>query len=203
MSFVNELLLFCGLGGGVHRARGLSALPEPVAADPLAALDDASSISTTGSTGGNHYRMQLLGDEADNPDQRIAEDINLFIDRALSLGIGLLSAVVTLVSFVVILWTLSAAAPLQLFGVTYAIPGYLVWVALDLRGRRNRADASDRLAADRAQLPPAALRGRFPLQPGAGARERRADRAARRRGGRARAPARPLRPDRQQLDARS
>ena len=74
--------------------------------------------------------MQLLGDEADNPDQRIAEDINLFIDRALTLGIGLLSAIVTLMSFVVILWTLSAAAPLQLFGVTYSIPGYLVWVAL-------------------------------------------------------------------------
>src|SRR6188768_939008 len=53
--------------------------------------------------GSNHYRMQLLGDEADNPDQRIAEDVALFIDRALSLGVGLLSAIVTLGSFVVIL----------------------------------------------------------------------------------------------------
>jgi vitamin B12/bleomycin/antimicrobial peptide transport system ATP-binding/permease protein len=79
---------------------------------------------------GNHYRMQLLGDEADNPDQRIAEDINLFIDRTLYLTIGLLSAIVTLCSFVVILWTLSAAAPLHLFGATYDIPGYLVWAAL-------------------------------------------------------------------------
>ncbi len=81
-------------------------------------------------TGGNHYRMQLLGDEADNPDQRIAEDIQLFIDRTLYLGIGLLSALVTLASFVTILWTLSAAAPLHLFGATYDIPGYLVWAAL-------------------------------------------------------------------------
>jgi putative ATP-binding cassette transporter len=79
---------------------------------------------------GNHYRMQLLGDEADNPDQRIAEDVHLFIDRTLALGIGLLSAVVTLCSFVVILWTLSAAAPLHVFGTAYAIPGYLVWAAL-------------------------------------------------------------------------
>jgi vitamin B12/bleomycin/antimicrobial peptide transport system ATP-binding/permease protein len=78
----------------------------------------------------NHYRMQLLGDAADNPDQRIAEDISLFIDRTLTLGIGLLSAVVTLCSFVVILWALSAAAPLHLFGTTFAIPGYLVWAAL-------------------------------------------------------------------------
>ena len=57
-----------------------------------------------------HYRMQLLGDAADNPDQRIAEDIRLFIERALTIGIGLLSAIVTLASFVVILWALSAAS---------------------------------------------------------------------------------------------
>jgi putative ATP-binding cassette transporter len=80
--------------------------------------------------GANHYRMQLLGDAADNPDQRIAEDINLFIERTLTLSVGLLSAIVTLCSFVVILWTLSAVAPLHLFGATFAIPGYLVWAAL-------------------------------------------------------------------------
>ncbi len=80
--------------------------------------------------GANHYRMQLLGDAADNPDQRIAEDINLFVDRTLSLSVGLLSAIVTLVSFVTILWTLSAIAPLHLFGTTFTIPGYLVWAAL-------------------------------------------------------------------------
>jgi len=80
--------------------------------------------------GGNHYRMQLLGDAADNPDQRIAEDINMFIDRTLAITVGLLSAIVTLFSFVVILWTLSAAAPLHLFGASFAIPGYLVWAAL-------------------------------------------------------------------------
>jgi putative ATP-binding cassette transporter len=80
--------------------------------------------------GGNHYRMQLLGDAADNPDQRIAEDINMFIDRTLSISVGLLSAIVTLFSFVIILWTLSAAAPLHLFGASFTIPGYLVWAAL-------------------------------------------------------------------------
>jgi putative ATP-binding cassette transporter len=81
----------------------------------------------------NHYRMQLLGDAADNPDQRIAEDIKMFIDSGagfgiLPVGLGLLNAVVTLCSFVVILWTLSEDAPLTLFGVT--IHGYLVLAAL-------------------------------------------------------------------------
>jgi putative ATP-binding cassette transporter len=78
----------------------------------------------------NHYRMQLLGDAADNPDQRIAEDTQLFVDRTLALGVGLLSAVVTLVSFVFILWGLSEEAPLHLAGRDIAFPGYLVWGAL-------------------------------------------------------------------------
>jgi putative ATP-binding cassette transporter len=87
-------------------------------------------------TGSNHYRMQLLGDSADNPDQRIAEDIKQFIDGGatgvgvLPIGLGLLSAIVTLGSFSVILWNLSATAPLHLFGVTWNIPGYLFWAAL-------------------------------------------------------------------------
>ena len=80
--------------------------------------------------GANHYRMQLLGDAADNPDQRISEDINMFIERTLALSVGLLSAIVTLLSFVTILWMLSAAAPLHLFGSSFAVPGYLVWAAL-------------------------------------------------------------------------
>jgi putative ATP-binding cassette transporter len=78
----------------------------------------------------NHYRMQLLGDSADNPDQRIAEDTQRFVEQTLGLGIGLLSAVVTLVSFVFILWGLSNEAPLHLFGKDIPIPGYLVWGAL-------------------------------------------------------------------------
>ena len=72
--------------------------------------------------------MQLLGDTADNPDQRISEDIRMFIERTLTIGAGLMSAIVTLASFIVILWTLSNAAPFELFGFNVtAIPGYLVW----------------------------------------------------------------------------
>src|SRR5215207_2910111 len=78
----------------------------------------------------NHYRMQLLGDAADNPDQRIADDIRLFIERGLELSLGLINSVVTLGSFVVILWQLSAAAPFRLFGIDWGVPGYLVWAAL-------------------------------------------------------------------------
>lgn len=77
-----------------------------------------------------HYRMRTVGDPADNPDQRIAEDLELFTDRTVGLAVGLLNAVVTIASFAVILWMLSNRAPLTLFGYSVAIPGYLVWVSL-------------------------------------------------------------------------
>src|SRR5262245_66261566 len=80
--------------------------------------------------GPNHYRMQLQGDAADNPDQRMTDDVKLFVERTLELGIGLLSSIVSLVLFVMILWGLSAAAPLHLFGNEFPIPGYRVWAEL-------------------------------------------------------------------------
>ncbi|MBR0696855.1 ABC transporter ATP-binding protein/permease [Bradyrhizobium lablabi] len=80
--------------------------------------------------GANHYRMQLAGDAADNPDQRMSDDVKLFVSQTLAIGVGLLSSIVSLASFVVILWGLSAAAPFLLFGGDFSIPGYLVWAAL-------------------------------------------------------------------------
>jgi vitamin B12/bleomycin/antimicrobial peptide transport system ATP-binding/permease protein len=76
---------------------------------------------------GTHYRMRVTGDVADNPDQRIAEDLELFAERAITIGIGFLGAIATLVSFVTILWRLSndAATP-----YLSAVPGYLVWIAM-------------------------------------------------------------------------
>jgi putative ATP-binding cassette transporter len=73
-----------------------------------------------------HYRMQLLDRGTDNPDQRISEDLRLFVELTLSLWIGLLSAVATLIVFVDLLWSLSGA--MDIAGIS--IPGYLVWVAL-------------------------------------------------------------------------
>jgi len=73
-----------------------------------------------------YYRMALTDPYTDNPDQRIADDARLFVEDTLSLGIGLLNSVVTLGSFILVLWSLSGAV--TVFGVE--IPGYMVWVAL-------------------------------------------------------------------------
>ena len=77
-----------------------------------------------------YYRLQLVDSGVDNPDQRIAEDLRIFVEMTINLGTGLLSAVVMLVSFTVILWTLSG--DFSIAGI--AIPGYMVWVALIYSG---------------------------------------------------------------------
>jgi putative ATP-binding cassette transporter len=81
-----------------------------------------------------YYKLQL-GNAADNPDQRISEDLNQFTGYVLSLSLGLISSVVSLFSFLAILWGLSGAAsiPLGPWG-TIHIPGYLVWAALIYAG---------------------------------------------------------------------
>ena len=77
-----------------------------------------------------YYRMQLNRAVTDNPDQRISDDLDSFASSTLSLSLGLLSSVVTLLSFLSILWTLSGALVIPLGGVRLVIPGYMVWAAL-------------------------------------------------------------------------
>jgi len=78
-----------------------------------------------------YYRMQLNRATTDNPDQRIAEDLDHFATMSLGLSIGLLNAVVTLLSFLSILWVLSGALRVPLGGgAAVVIPGYMVFAAL-------------------------------------------------------------------------
>jgi len=85
-----------------------------------------------------HYRMNLIGGEADNPDQRIAEDVARFIDGGgeggvygygvYNYSIMLISTLSSLVSFAILLWSLSANFTFP--GTSFALPGLLFWVAL-------------------------------------------------------------------------
>ncbi|GAB1715005.1 MAG: ABC transporter related [Nitrobacter sp.] len=76
--------------------------------------------------GGTHYRVQLSGDAPDNPDQRIAEDVRLYITHTISIGLGFLTTVVALSSFGTILATIPAAAPIELMGRAIPMPLLLV-----------------------------------------------------------------------------
>lgn len=77
-----------------------------------------------------YYRLQVEGNPADNPDQRISEDIIQFIDITLDMSLTLLEKVVSLCSFIMILWNLSGPANFVISGHSVHIPGYMVWAAL-------------------------------------------------------------------------
>lgn len=78
-----------------------------------------------------YYRLQLMdGDATDNPDQRISEDIELFVTLTLRLSLDLLQDIATILSFVIILWQLSGIIYLPLGNYQIQLHGYLVWAAL-------------------------------------------------------------------------
>jgi putative ATP-binding cassette transporter len=79
---------------------------------------------------GTYYRMQLVARETDNPDQRIAEDVHLLASHTLGLFTGGLRAIVTLVTFVAILWGLSGTLTVPVGVFSIVIPGSMVWVAI-------------------------------------------------------------------------
>lgn len=78
-----------------------------------------------------YYRLEMFSQgTADNPDQRISEDINLFTARTLSFMSGLLRSATTIVCFIFVLWNLSEILSFSAAGQEIHIYGYLVWTAL-------------------------------------------------------------------------
>lgn len=76
-----------------------------------------------------YYRIEQTH-STDNPDQRLADDLRQFTDGALTLSMGLLNSVVTLLSFIGILWAVSGPISFMLGGTDVTIPGYMVWFAI-------------------------------------------------------------------------
>ncbi|MGK9165490.1 ABC transporter ATP-binding protein/permease [Inquilinus limosus] len=126
--FVRELLVFCGLAAafilvGVYRLylnQWLQIRWRRWLTDHLleAWMSDRA-----------YYRQQF-GSTTDNPDQRIAEDIRLFISSTLSLTLGFIGNLVNLVSFIAILWTLAGPLSIPVFGTEIVIPHFMLWGAV-------------------------------------------------------------------------
>ena len=81
-----------------------------------------------------YYHLQMSGRAADNPDQRLADDAHQFIAFFLKFTLGVANALLTLISFIVVLWRLSGSLTLDLsvigIDLTLVIPGYLVFLSL-------------------------------------------------------------------------
>ncbi|CAH0261344.1 Inner membrane ABC transporter ATP-binding protein YddA [Roseomonas sp. CECT 9278] len=76
------------------------------------------------------YQLEAGAAEADNPDQRIAEDVRLAADLSVDFVVGILISVTMLIAFVGILWSLSGPLDVVLGGIDLHIPGYMVWAAV-------------------------------------------------------------------------
>ena len=79
--------------------------------------------------GHKHYRLQLTG-EPDNPDQRIADDIYQLADKSIVLFRSFINNIAKFSAFVGVLWGLSGVQHFTLWGHSFTVRGYLVWVAL-------------------------------------------------------------------------
>jgi putative ATP-binding cassette transporter len=74
-------------------------------------------------------QMEAVRADADNPDQRIAEDVRNSVASALGLSLSLLAALATLVTFAGLLWRMSGDWPVQIGGARFEVPGFMMWVA--------------------------------------------------------------------------
>lgn len=79
---------------------------------------------------GAYYRLKLYDSDMDNPDQRIQEDINQFVNITLQLLLGFLKQLTTLGAFGVVLWNLSGALDIPLGSAVLQLPGYMLWFSL-------------------------------------------------------------------------
>ena len=79
---------------------------------------------------GQHYRLRMVTGPADNPDQRIAEDVHSFVGKTMVLGIGFFGNIMRLGIFLYVLWGISTTFPMTSFGFSFNIPGYLIYLAV-------------------------------------------------------------------------
>jgi len=79
---------------------------------------------------GRQYQLEAGAAEADNPDQRIAEDVRVATELAIEFTVGLLISASMLVAFVGILWSLSGPLDIVLAGYNVHVAGYMVWAAV-------------------------------------------------------------------------
>lgn len=77
-----------------------------------------------------HLAIRKDGQKPDNPDQRIAEDCELFVKHTLTEGVGLITTLIALSSYIIVLWGLSTyALSFSVFGIDLTIPRYMLWAA--------------------------------------------------------------------------
>jgi putative ATP-binding cassette transporter len=128
-AFLHELLVFAAIAGGLLVLNVAQAwLREMIKLNSREWL--TRDLVGEWLKPGRHTRLAGEGEIGVNPDQRIDEDARRLTELSADLGIGLLQALVLLVCFLGVLWTVAGELHISIFGVSLPIPGYMVWCAL-------------------------------------------------------------------------
>ncbi|WP_315723333.1 MULTISPECIES: ABC transporter ATP-binding protein/permease [unclassified Bradyrhizobium] len=89
-----------------------------------------NSVVTRWLTNGRYYQLNLVSGDHKNPEYRIAEDLRIATDSPVDFVAGVSSALLSAVTFIVVLWTIGGALTLHLGGTELTIPGFLVIAAI-------------------------------------------------------------------------
>ena len=113
----------------LHRdAKRLEILPS--AAEQNAAGQSGASENEISSKTRADCEISKTIAKLDNPDQRIAEDSLLLVQKSVDLVKSLVYNLAKLIAFVAILWQVSKVLKFEIFGMRFEIEGFLLYVAL-------------------------------------------------------------------------
>ncbi len=76
------------------------------------------------------FRLSLSGYEPANPEYRIADDVRWATEPVVDFAIGLLSSIITAITFIGILWSIGGSLTVQTGGGPLVIPAYMVLAAI-------------------------------------------------------------------------
>lgn len=89
-----------------------------------------NNVLTRWLANGRYYQLNLVGGDHDNPEYRIAEDLRVATDSPVDFLAGVTSALLSAVTFIVVLWTIGGALTVTIGGSSITIPGFLVIAAV-------------------------------------------------------------------------
>jgi vitamin B12/bleomycin/antimicrobial peptide transport system ATP-binding/permease protein len=81
-----------------------------------------------------YYQLNLIRGDHQNPEYRISEDLRVATDAPVDFAVGLFTALLSAVAFIVVLWTIGGSLSFQAFGTQITIPGFLVLAAIVYAG---------------------------------------------------------------------
>jgi vitamin B12/bleomycin/antimicrobial peptide transport system ATP-binding/permease protein len=80
--------------------------------------------------GGRYYQLNLVSGDHQNPEYRIADDVRIATEAPVEFAIGMATAILSAVTFIVVLWTIGGSLTFSVANITITIPGFLVVAAV-------------------------------------------------------------------------